>query len=147
MTDMGEMEIAVRAAAQTGLPVVASMTYEKNPVGYRTVMGHSPEDSVKAAVAAGAAVVGANCGSGVDTYVELASVLRGLTDLPIWIKANAGLPELIEGRTVYRMDPETYASHVPKLLDAGVNIIGGCCGTSPEFIRTIAPLLKDRAFP
>ena len=141
MTDMGEMEVAVRAAAATGLPVVASMTYEKNPAGYRTVMGHAPEDAVAAARAAGASVVGANCGSGVDTYVELASVLRKISDLPVWIKANAGLPELVDGRTVYRMDPDTYASYLPALLEAGVNIIGGCCGTSPEFIRKFRPIV------
>ena len=141
MIDMGEMEIAVRAAAKTGLPVVASMTYEKGQAGYRTVMGHSPEDCVQAAKAAGAAVIGANCGTGVDTYVELAEILRKLTDLPVWIKGNAGLPELVDGRTVYRMSPEVYASYIPRLLDAGVNIVGGCCGTSPDFIRRIKPVL------
>jgi 5-methyltetrahydrofolate--homocysteine methyltransferase len=143
MTDSGEMEIAVRAAAATGLPVVASMTYERSPNGYRTIMGHSPEDAVKAAAAAGACVVGANCGSGIDTYVELASVLRKATDLPVWIKANAGLPELIDGKPAYRMSADTYASYVPKLLEAGVTIIGGCCGTSPEFIRKIRACADD----
>jgi len=137
MIDMGEMEIAVRAAAKTGLPVVASMTYEKGKAGYRTVMGHSPADCVAAATAAGAAVIGANCGSGVDTYVELASELGRLTELPIWIKGNAGLPELVDGRTIYRMTPEIYASYIPRLLEAGVAIVGGCCGTSPEFIQKI----------
>ncbi len=141
MTDMGEMEIAVRAAASTGLPVVASMTYEKNPAGYRTIMGHAPEDCVAAAEAAGAAVIGANCGSGVDTYVELASALRELTEKPLWIKANAGLPELVDGKTVYRMDSDTYASYITRLLEAGVNVVGGCCGTSPEFIRKIRPII------
>jgi 5-methyltetrahydrofolate--homocysteine methyltransferase len=143
MTDIGEMEIAVRAAAATGLPVVSSMTYERTPNGYRTVMGHAPEDAVKAAVAAGAAVVGANCGSGIDTYVELAAVLRNITELPVWIKANAGLPELVDGKPCYRMTPDTYASHVPKLLEAGVTIIGGCCGTSPEFIKKLRPLVDE----
>jgi 5-methyltetrahydrofolate--homocysteine methyltransferase len=142
MTDKGEMEIAVRAAAATGLPVVASMTYEKNPSGYRTVMGHSPEESVQAAAEAGASLIGANCGSGVDTYVELAEHLAGLTDLPIWIKGNAGLPELIDGKTVYRMDPDTYAAFISPLLEAGVGVIGGCCGTSPDFIRKIRPIVE-----
>ena len=137
MTDIGEMEIAVRAAAATGLPVVASMTYEKNPQGYRTVMGHTPEDAVAAATAAGASLIGANCGGGIDTYVELASVLRKLTRLPVWIKANAGLPELVDGKPVYRMSPDTYASYVLPLLETGIAVIGGCCGTSPEFIKKI----------
>jgi 5-methyltetrahydrofolate--homocysteine methyltransferase len=143
MTDTGEMQIAVRAAAATGLPVVASMTYEKKPAGYRTIMGHSPEEAATAALAAGAALIGANCGGGIDTYVELASTLRKLTDLPLWIKANAGLPELVDGKPVYRMTSDAYASHVPCLLEAGVNVVGGCCGTSPEFIRKLRPLVDE----
>lgn len=146
MSDIGEMEIAVKAAVSTGLPVVASMTYERNPAGYRTFMGHTPEDAVAAALKAGAFCIGANCGSGVDTYVELASVLRSLTDTPVWIKANAGLPELVEGKTHYRMDPETYARYVPSLVEAGVDFIGGCCGTSPAFIRKIAEVIRDHLF-
>jgi 5-methyltetrahydrofolate--homocysteine methyltransferase len=143
MTDTGEMEVAVRAAAATGLPVVASMTYERNPAGYRTVMGHSPQDAVKAAAAAGASLIGANCGGGIDTYVELARVLRKLTGLPLWIKANAGLPELVDGKPSYRMTSDAYAAYVPRLLEAGVDVIGGCCGTSPEFIGKLRPLVDE----
>ena len=134
MIDRTEMEVAVRAAAATGLPVVASMTYEKISSGYRTVMGDTPEDCVETALAAGASIVGANCGTGIDAYVDLARHLRGLTDAPIWIKGNAGLPEIVDGRTVYRMGAESFCSYVPALLAAGANIVGGCCGTSPEFI-------------
>jgi 5-methyltetrahydrofolate--homocysteine methyltransferase len=137
MTDVGEMEIAVRAAAATGLPVVASMTYEQKPSGYHTVMGHTPRDAVAAAVKAGASYIGANCGCGIDTYIELVFILRNLTALPLWIKANAGLPQLVEGKPVYQMTSDIYASHVVKILDAEVNVIGGCCGTDPQFIRKI----------
>jgi 5-methyltetrahydrofolate--homocysteine methyltransferase len=143
MTDIGEMEIAVRAAAATELPVIASMTYEKKPTGYFTVMGHSPQDASQAAVKAGACVIGANCGSGIDSYVELSSVLRKLTDLPVWIKANAGLPQLVEGKITYPMTPEIYASYVRQLLEAGVNIIGGCCGTSPQFIKEVRAVVNN----
>lgn len=142
MMDMGEMEIAVRAAAATGKPVVASMTYQPTPMGFRTLMGNSPEDCVAAATAAGAALIGANCGSGVDAYVELARTLRGLTALPLWIKANAGLPELVDGKTVHRMGAETYAAFIPALLEAGADVVGGCCGTSPDYIRMIRPLVR-----
>lgn len=141
MMDMGEMEIAVRAAAATGKPVVASMTYQLTPVGYRTLMGNTPEDCVAAATAAGASLIGANCGSGVDAYIELARTLRALTTLPLWIKANAGLPELVDGKTVHRMGAQTYASFIPALLATGVNVVGGCCGTSPEYIRLLRPLV------
>jgi len=142
MIDLSEMEVAVRAAAATGLPVVASMTYEKTAVGYRTVMGNSPEDCVAAATGAGAALIGANCGSGIDSYIELARTLRALTDKPVWIKANAGLPEIVDGKTVYRMSPESYASYLPALLETGVNVVGGCCGTSPAFIALARKLVR-----
>jgi 5-methyltetrahydrofolate--homocysteine methyltransferase len=137
MTDIGEMEIAVQAACLTDLPVVASMTYEKTPSGYHTVMGHTPEDAVTAASNAGASIIGANCGSGIDEYVELTKVLRKLTELPVWIKANAGLPELADGKPQYKMTPLSYASYIRQLLEAGVNITGGCCGTSPDYIKEI----------
>jgi 5-methyltetrahydrofolate--homocysteine methyltransferase len=138
MTDTGEMETAVRAAAAAaGLPVVASMTYEKAPSGYHTVMGHTPDDAVNATVKAGASYIGANCGCGIDSYVGLAPVLRSLTELPLWIKANAGLPELIDGKPVYSMTADAYASYVKQILEAGVCVIGGCCGTSPEYIKKI----------
>lgn len=142
MIDRTEMEVAVRAAAATGLPVVASMTYEKIASGYRTVMGDTPEDCVDTALAAGASIVGANCGTGIDAYVDLARHLRGLTDAPIWIKGNAGLPEIVDGRTVYRMGAETFCSYVPALLAAGANIVGGCCGTNPEFILKARSLVR-----
>ena len=145
MTDIGEMEIAVRAAASTGLPVAACMTYEKTSGSgnYRTVMGHTPEDAVLAASSAGASVIGANCGGGIETYVELSSILVKLTECPVWIKANAGLPELISGKPEYRMTPDTYASFVKPILDAGVSIIGGCCGTSPEYIKKIRAVVDE----
>jgi 5-methyltetrahydrofolate--homocysteine methyltransferase len=137
MTDVGEMEIAVRAAAASGLPVIASMTYEYQNGEYRTIMGNTPAEAVHAAVAAGASVVGANCGGGLDSYVKLAPVLRRLTELPVYIKGNAGLPELENGKPVYRMSPETFVSYAPKLLEEGVTIIGGCCGTGPEYIKKL----------
>ena len=97
MIDRSEMEVAVRAAAATGLPVIASMTYTRTDDGYRTVMGDTPEACVETAAGAGASVIGANCGNGIDVYVNLARTLRALTDKPLWIKANAGVPE-ISGR-------------------------------------------------
>ena len=98
MIDKMEMAVAVRAAASTGLPVVASMTYEKTSAGYRTVMGDTPESCVEAALEEGASVVGANCGTGIDAYVELAKHLRALTDAPDldqgqrWSPGDSGRP-------------------------------------------------------
>ncbi len=139
MTDMEEMAVAVRAAVQsTGLPVVASMTYNHTPHGYRTMMGNPPEACVRRAEEAGAALIGANCGSGIEDYVPLAPILRELTTLPLWVKANAGIPQIIGGKVTYPLTAEQYASFVPAIADAGVKVIGGCCGTSPSFIREIA---------
>ena len=138
MADADEMEIAVRAASDTaGLPVVASMTYNRTPRGYRTMMGNSPETCVRKAESAGASLVGANCGTGIEDYVPLAPVLRGLTSQPLWMKANAGVPQLVGGKVTYPLTPEQYASFVPALVEAGVDVIGGCCGTDPRFIREV----------
>ena len=139
MIDIEEMAIAVRAASmETGLPVVASMTYEKTKKGeYRTIMGNSLDDCFKRAVKEGASIVGANCGTGIENYINLARELCSVSSVPVWIKANAGVPELIEGKVVYRMTPEKYAEYVLQLLNAGVNVLGGCCGTDPEYIKKI----------
>jgi 5-methyltetrahydrofolate--homocysteine methyltransferase len=144
MTDAEEMAFAVAAAArETGLPVVASMTYNRTPHGYRTMMGNPPEICVKKAEEAGAMVIGANCGSGIEDYVSLAPILRNLTKLPLWVKANAGVPQIVGGKVTYPLSAEQYASFVPSLLDAGVSLIGGCCGTSPSFIREMGKVITS----
>jgi 5-methyltetrahydrofolate--homocysteine methyltransferase len=138
MSDMEEMAIAVRAAVEvTHLPVVASMTYNRTAKGYRTMMGNSPEDCVRRAEESGASLIGANCGSGIEDYVPLAPLLRALTALPLWVKANAGIPQILGGKVVYPLTAEQYASFVPSLVAEGVNVIGGCCGTDPAFIREV----------
>ena len=96
MVDMQEMIVAVRAAKETThLPIIASMTYDKVKDGYRTVMGDTPQACVDAALSEGASIVGANCGTGVENYLGLAEELCGMDLAPVWIKANAGLPELV----------------------------------------------------
>jgi 5-methyltetrahydrofolate--homocysteine methyltransferase len=143
MIDVEEMAIAVRAAVDaTGLPVVASMTYNRTPKGYRTMMGNTPETCVQRATEAGASLIGANCGSGIEDYAPLAPQLRALTHLPLWIKANAGAPQLKEGRVTYPLSAEEYASFVPSLIAAGADVIGGCCGTDPGFIRAISRVVS-----
>jgi 5-methyltetrahydrofolate--homocysteine methyltransferase len=138
MTDVEEMAIAVRAAVETArVPVVASMSYNRTPKGYRTMMGNTPETCVKRAEESGASVIGANCGSGIEDYVPLAPLLRKMTALPLWVKANAGIPQIVGGKVAYPLSAEQYASYVPALIEAGVDVIGGCCGTDPEFVRAI----------
>jgi len=143
MSDVEEMAIAVRAARSTRMPVVASMTFDRNAHGeYHTMMGNTPALFVERANLAGATAIGANCGTGIESYVSLAAQLRKLTDKPVWIKANAGMPELVDGKAVYSMDPEDYCSYAAQIILAGVDMIGGCCGTDPRFIAAIAKKLR-----
>ncbi len=137
MSDLEEAAIAVRAAKTTGLPVVACMVFASGRDNDRTLMGNTPEQVAQALIQAGADVVGANCGQGIEGFVPICRRLRSATDLPIWIKPNAGLPELVDGRPQYRQTPEQFASYIPALVEAGAAFLGGCCGTSPEFIRAI----------
>ena len=139
--DPGEGACAVRAARGVApdLPVFASMTFEKNPHGFRTMMGTSPEQAVEAMAAAGADVVGANCGGITpEDFVELMRTMRDATDLPLLAEPNAGLPQVDGDRTTYNEPPETFAKVVPLYRDAGVRVFGGCCGTGPEHRRAIA---------
>lgn len=137
MSDLAEAKLALEAARETGLAVVVSMVFDSGRNKDRTMMGATPEQAARELDEAGAGAVGANCGSGIAAYIPICRRLRAATDRPLWIKPNAGLPELIEGRTVYRTTPEEFASHVPALVEAGASFIGGCCGTGPEFIRKI----------
>ncbi|MFO1284706.1 MAG: homocysteine S-methyltransferase family protein [Burkholderiales bacterium] len=137
MSDLDEATIAVAAARATGLPVVASMVFDAGPALDHTMMGASPEDVARALTAAGADVVGANCGQGVAGFVEICRRLHAATDRPIWIKANAGLPEMVDGKAVYRTTADEFARHVPALLACGASYIGGCCGTSPAFVSAL----------
>ncbi|MDC7235586.1 MAG: homocysteine S-methyltransferase family protein [Spirochaetales bacterium] len=137
-TDLTEVSAALKGAVSTGLPVAVTLTYDKMADGsYRTVMGHSPEDVVPVLTELGASAVGANCGAGIDQYVELASLLCRISSLPVWIKANAGLPVLVDNKVCYPMEADEYAGHVQALLKEGVKIVGGCCGTNPAHIRGI----------
>jgi methionine synthase I (cobalamin-dependent) len=137
MSDLEEARIALAAALQTKKPVVASMVFDSGKKKDRTMMGNTPEQCARELAGAGAALVGANCGCGVEGYVEIARRMHATAQVPIWIKANAGLPELVDGKPVYRMDATTFAGFVPALREAGAQFIGGCCGTGPEFIAAI----------
>jgi 5-methyltetrahydrofolate--homocysteine methyltransferase len=139
MTDLVEATRAIRAVrlVAPSLPVVATMTFERTPRGFFTVMGTSVEAAVAGLEAAGADVVGSNCGTGISDMVEVARQMTGATRLPVAIQPNAGLPETSGGRTVYREGPDSMAALVPALLEAGVAIVGGCCGTTPEHVRAL----------
>jgi 5-methyltetrahydrofolate--homocysteine methyltransferase len=139
MGDLTEATRAVKAARAVapGVPVMATMTFEPTPRGYFTVMGVSVEKAVAGLEAAGADVVGSNCGTGIGDMVAIAGAMARATRLPILIQPNAGLPESRAGQVVYNETAETMAARVPELLDLGVAIVGGCCGTTPEHTRAI----------
>ena len=137
MSDSVEAVLAVKAAKQTGLPVAACMVFDTGKNKDRTMMGTTPEQAVEQLSAAGADIVGANCGQGIDGFIPICKRMRAVTALPIWIKANAGLPEIVDGKTVYHQTPEKFAESAKELLTAGANFIGGCCGTTPEFISAL----------
>jgi len=137
--ELAELELAVEGIAKgCSLPVICSMTFDSGPNKTATTMGTQPAELAAMAARTGVAGIGANCGIGPDNYVRIAEILRATTDLPIWIKANAGLPELGPGgKTVFPMGPEQFARYVPAIISAGANFIGGCCGTTPEHIRLV----------
>ena len=142
MADLAEAKLAVQAARATGLPVVACMVFDSGKDKDRTMMGVTPEEAARVLTAEGADVVGANCGQGIAGFVAICRRLHAATDRPIWVKANAGLPEMIDTRIVYHTTPETFASHAAALLEAGASFLGGCCGTNPAFIRALRDQLE-----
>jgi methionine synthase I (cobalamin-dependent) len=142
MSDLDEARIAVAAAKTAGLPVIASMTFGAGKQGDRTIMGVTPERAAAALAAAGADALGTNCGIGPEAMLPLCARLRAASDLPVWVKPNAGLPVIEDGRAVYQTTPEAFADIARQFIGAGANFIGGCCGTSPEFIAALAESVR-----
>jgi methionine synthase I (cobalamin-dependent) len=137
MGDLEEARIAVAAARATGLKTVACMVFDAGRDKDRTMMGNTPEQVAESLREAGADIIGANCGQGIAGYIPVCRRLRAAAGAPVWIKANAGLPVMVEGKVTYRTSPEEFASHFQALLDAGAGFVGGCCGTNPAFIRAL----------
>ena len=145
MISVEEALLAIRAAKEhTSLVVMSTMMYDKGPRGWFTMMGDTPTAATKRLQDAGADAVGANCGNGSDRMVELAKTIRETYDGPMLLHSNAGIPEIRQGQIVYPETPEYMAERFLKLADNGVNIIGGCCGTTPKHIERFADAVKDR---
>lgn len=144
MTDLAEARLALASARATGIPVIISFVFDSGKNKDRTMMGSTPEQVAQEMAAAGADGVGANCGLTIEQLLPVCRRLRAATRLPIWIKPNAGQPELVGGEAVYRARPEEFARGVPQISDAGANFIGGCCGTNPLFIRAAAHALAEK---
>jgi methionine synthase I (cobalamin-dependent) len=141
MMDLREAVAAVTGAKKTGLAVIACMVFDSGKNKDRTMMGNTIEDAVRALSEAGADAVGANCGQGPEGFLPVCQRMRQLTTLPVWMKPNAGLPTMVNGVSTYTTGPEAFATEAAKLVDAGADFIGGCCGTSPDYIRALAAKL------
>lgn len=140
MSDIEEATIAIRAAREnTSCDVICTFTFERIMDGsYRTMMGITPENATRAAVTAGAHIIGANCGNGFERMVEIVQTIRTTEPkAPLLVHANAGLPKNVNGIDLFPDTPEMMASLVPAIIRAGANIVGGCCGTTPAHIKAI----------
>lgn len=140
--DPTEAAAGVRAARDNcDLPVVVSFSFAAGVDNDRTIMGADAGQIVDQLGPLAPEAFGANCGVGPDVAIRLVQRYRKIWDGPVWIKPNAGLPQLIRGKTVFSAEPEAFASHVPDLLEAGADFIGGCCGSTPRHIEAVAEIL------
>lgn len=137
-----EAEIAIRAVKErTNLPVIATMTFELGKAGLRTMWGVDVATAVQRLTDAGADIIGANCGRGFEEMMAIVREMRPLTTRPIIAQSNAGIPDLVDGVSVYKETPEIIEPKAGELLQLGVNILGGCCGTGPEHIKMMRRLV------
>ena len=143
MISSEEAVLAAKAAKEhTNLIVMSTMMYDKGPRGWFTMMGDTPEKATKKLRDAGVDIVGANCGSGSDRMIEVARAIRETDDGYMLIHSNAGIPAIRQGQIVYSETPEYMVERFMSLADIGINIMGGCCGTTPRHIRALADAIK-----
>jgi len=144
MSAIDEASLAVRAAREnTSCTVIVTMTFARDMKGdFFTMMGVSPSDMVTSMKEAGAHIVGTNCGNGIEDMIDIVREIRICDEtIPVIVQANAGVPEYMNGETVFRESPLMMASYIPEIIKAGASIIGGCCGTTPEHIKEMAKVL------
>ena len=140
MSALDEAGLAVKAVKEnTGCEVIVTFTFERTVNGdYRTMMGVSPEQAAEGMIAAGADIIGTNCGNGIERMIDIVKAMRAVApNTPILVHANAGLPQNVDGVDTFPETPEDMALQVGGLVEAGANIIGGCCGTTPAHIQAM----------
>jgi 5-methyltetrahydrofolate--homocysteine methyltransferase len=139
MSDPDEAVLAIEAAKSSapGLPILATMTFERTPRGFFTVLGHGLAEVSKALSGAGADAIGSNCGNGAENMLALVKDFRRTTKLALVFQANAGFPKIEAGRAIYGETPDFWAKKAQAMIEAGAQIVGGCCGTTPEHIKTL----------
>lgn len=147
MSDLDEARTAIRAAKSlTDKEVLCTFTFNLTPASeYRTMMGTTPAETVEMLVHEGADVLGANCGNGTAGMIEIVKQIREVnSQIPILVHANAGMPVLREGISVFPETPGQMSAQIGELIDAGADIVGGCCGTTPEHITRIIQVVRKK---
>jgi len=147
MSDIEEAVTAIRAAKEnTDCEIICTMTFERTVDNeFRTMMGISPTQMTEEIIGEGVDIIGANCGNGIEGMIGIVKEIRKTDpDIPVLIHANAGMPVYKDGETVFPETPGETASFVDQLISAGANIIGGCCGTTPEHIKKIVEIVKKK---
>lgn len=151
MSSLDELKAAISACrAAAGLPVIANMTFMAGEKGYRTMMGISIDQAVNEMLAEKCSVVGANCGCGSQQMVEIMKQMkdmlkkRAAKNIFLIAQPNAGMPKLVNNKTVFTESTADFTKAVKELVKLRVNIIGGCCGTTPEHIKEIVRIVKGR---
>ena len=138
MSDIDEATLAVRTVKEvSGLDVICTFTFERTIMNeFRTMMGITPSKIVEPLINSGASIIGTNCGNGISQMINIVEEIRKVNDeIPVMVQANAGKPMIVNGETVYPETPGYMAGKVSELINAGANIIGGCCGTTPVHIK------------
>ncbi|CAM3098049.1 homocysteine S-methyltransferase family protein [Lactococcus laudensis] len=147
VADLLEAKIAVLAVKEnTKLPVFVTMTYQEDG---RTFVGVDPQTATLTLQNLGVDVLGVNCSLGPKELAPIVAKILDYAQIPVMVQANAGLPQMENGETVYKITPETYVAYTQKLLAQGVAVVGGCCGTTPEFIRQLRLLIDqtEKVYP
>ncbi len=137
-SDLDELKAALAGSMRTGLPCFCTMAFD---TGGRTMMGVAPDVAARTLSDAGAAAVGGNCGIGPDGMLEVLRLMREATDTPVMAQPNAGLPRVVGGTVIFDATPADLAEFASECASLGINIIGGCCGTTPEHIRAMGARL------
>jgi 5-methyltetrahydrofolate--homocysteine methyltransferase len=148
MSDLNEAKAAVEGVRQvTDLPLFCSLSFAG---GGRTMMGVAPAEAARTLWPLGLTAIGGNCGEGVEVMETVLTQMHdaletqlGPGHYPLIAKPNAGLPRLVDGETVFDMEPAAFAEHVPRFVEWGAQIVGACCGSSPEYVAAIAASQRD----
>lgn len=133
--------IAIKEACGEEFPILVTLTFQEDE---RTLYGTAPETAVIVLEAMGVDAVGLNCSTGPDKMISVVERMSRVSGIPLVVKPNAGLPELVDGKTVYNMQPEEFAEAMLPILERGATIVGGCCGTTPEHIRRLREKLDGK---